>query len=127
MRRASARRYPNGTKAQEGSAATKSVPESALDGRESTLHRLFFDQYAPALWSSSFQGQSADIWKDPVHGAMVPTEARQQDKESNCESFSFHTSYEFLRTTFCTVATFLVAATMHRLGKILCRVQANIV
>src|SRR2546429_749176 len=95
MRRASVRRYPLGMKPQEGSAATTSVPESALDGHEAPLHRPSVVQYGSVLWSSSFQGQSADIWKDPVHGAMVPTEARQQDKESNCESFSFHTSYEF--------------------------------
>ena len=33
---------------REDSAATKPVPESALDGRESPLHRPFFGQYAPA-------------------------------------------------------------------------------
>src|SRR5205807_7376965 len=51
-RKESVRRYPIGTKSRGGSAATKSVPVSALDVHEPPSHQPSFGQYAPALWSS---------------------------------------------------------------------------
>src|SRR5437667_5248604 len=71
------------------SAATKSLPESALDGRVLPLHRPPFVPCAPALWASSCRALSADTWKDLVHKAMAQKEAERQSRESNCASFSF--------------------------------------
>src|ERR1700745_969977 len=78
-------------------------------------------------------GQAHSKGKVPILGKILCTEQwrrkEQDNKTKNRTANRFHfipptNSYE-IRATFCTVATFLVAATIHRLGKILCRKRAT--
>src|SRR5205807_10051941 len=86
-RRESVRRRPIGGLFRKCSAATKSLPESALGGRVLPLHRPPFVPCAPALCPSSFPASSAETWTDLLHEASSQKEADQQSREPNCDSY----------------------------------------
>src|SRR5438445_13805904 len=79
-----------GAKSQKSVAATTSTLELPLDACGSTLSAAVLGQPGLIAPPNSFQGKSFDTWKGPVHGAPARQGAGQQNKESNCESFSFH-------------------------------------